>query len=205
MVKRSNASLKERRLAAALYHARQNRLARLAGGGGGAAATIGTTNETGFTLETTTYNKRGNFYTVTENRKILTVAGRFTQSFTVELLIAEINTGNDKIITILIDQGEVQLTSSATSAPGEVLEFDISNQNIVFEVGKAYAVVFRHAAGAGFHQYRIDEGNFPVDSDGVMIATAGRHCRTNSSWAVNVDLTALSTDKWIQEITHEAA
>jgi len=205
MVKRRKKSLRTRKLAAALYHARQNRLARQGGSSPApASSTIGTTDETGATLETINYLKRGNFYTVTENRKLLTVSGRFTQAKTLDLLIAEVDTVSDRIITILIDDGEVQLTSSTGSAPGEVLEFDISDLNIVFEVGKAYAVVFG-SSFASVNQYYIQEGDFPADSEGVMNVKPGIRVRTDSAWSVNVDLTNTSTEKWLQEITHEAA
>lgn len=159
MVKRRNSSLKNRLWAAALYHARQNRLFRLTGGGANSdPQSVGATDGV---LSTSSYSMKGNMYTLGSARKIVSVTGKFTQAEEFTLLIAEVNVVG-VIQAILFDGGA--FTATGGGAPG-VEETVTPPTPVALESGKRYAVAFYRTAGGAMNFY-TDSNNPPVDTGG---------------------------------------
>lgn len=195
MAKRSNKSLKERRLAAALYHARKNRLARLAGGSTPVDPDPQTVGNTGGALSTSNFSMKGNMYTLGSARQITSVTGRFNQATNITLLIAEVN-ASGIIQSILYDGGAFDATvgNRHTVTPASP---------VALESGKRYAVAFYRTLGSGMDFY-TDSNNPPVDSGGDF-TTDGNIRVNNNSPAVSDNINHASFSAyWGVEIDHEA-
>lgn len=199
MVKRSNKSLKEQRLAAALYYARQNRLERLAGGSTPVDPDPQTVGNTDGALSTSNYSMKGDMYTLGSARKIISVTGKFTQAVNITLLIAEVD-ASGIIQSILYDGGSFDATGGGS--PG-VRETVTPATPVELESGKRYAVAFYRTAGGGMNFY-TDSNNPPIDSGGDF--TPDGNVRVNNNTPAvsdNINYSPFSS-YWGVEIDHEA-